>query len=168
MTNSIFLTVKKMLGIAEEYHAFDLDIIVNINSVFLNLNQLGVGPIDPYQITGEEETWDDFQGDTVIPGIQTYVYLKTRLFFDPPTNSFLVDNIQKQIAELEWRMNAQSETPIASLIPPTTDSSTPSIPPTTEGEVEQAFGIQTASPLAAKFHQKILSTINLKSAAKGG
>lgn len=110
MTDSILLTVKKMLGIAEEYHAFDLDIIININSVFLTLNQLGVGPKTPYQILGEEETWTDFVDTNVVPGIQTYVYLKTRLLFDPPTNSFLVDAIQKQIAELEWRMNVQVDT----------------------------------------------------------
>lgn len=110
MTDSILLTVKKMLGIAEEYHAFDLDIIVNINSIFLTLNQLGVGPKTPYQILGEEETWSDFVDTNVVPGVQTYVYLKTRLLFDPPTNSFLVDAIQKQIAELEWRMNVQVDT----------------------------------------------------------
>lgn len=164
MTNSIFLTIKKMLGIAEEYHAFDLDIIVNINSVFLSLNQLGVGPIDPFQINGEEETWDDFQGENLIPGVQTYVYLKTRLVFDPPTNSFLVDNIQKQIAELEWRMNVQSETPTSS-----TDSggSDPD-PPSREPEIVDSFGIKTTTPLAAKFHQKILSTINAQSHSKGG
>lgn len=166
MTNSIFLTVKKMLGIAEEYHAFDLDIITNINSVFLNLNQLAVGPVDPFQITGEEETWDDFQSETLIPGVQTYVYLKTRLLFDPPTNSFLVDNIQKQIAELEWRMNVQSETPAASLV--SSNGSNAPTPPTTESDTIQAFGLKTTSPLAAKFHQKILSTINLQTYSKGG
>lgn len=111
VTNSILLTVKKMLGIAEEYHAFDLDVIVNINSVFLNLYQLGVGPDDPYRITGEEETWQSFLGDTHLdfPGVETYVYLKTRLLFDPPTNSFLVDSMQRQISELEWRLMEQKK-----------------------------------------------------------
>lgn len=111
ITQSILLTTKKMLGIAEEYHAFDLDIIIHINSVFLTLNQLGIGPITPFQITGVDEVWSDFVDVSKVPGVQTYVYLKTRLLFDPPTNSFLVDNIQKQIAELEWRMNVQVETP---------------------------------------------------------
>lgn len=109
MTQSILLTVKKMLGIAEEYHAFDLDIIIHINSAFLTLNQLGVGPDKPFQIIDETEIWSDFVDTSEIPGIQTYIYLKTRLVFDPPTNSFLVDAIQKQIAELEWRMNVQVE-----------------------------------------------------------
>lgn len=109
ITKSILLTVKKMLGIAEEYHAFDLDIIININAVFLTLNQLGVGSSTPYQITGVDETWTDFLGDQeeFMAGIQTYTYLRVRLMFDPPTNSFLVDSFQKQIQELEWRFNVQ-------------------------------------------------------------
>lgn len=87
VTDSILLTVKKMLGIAEEYHAFDIDLIVNINSVFLTLNQLGVGPKFPYQIEGSEETWGDFLKDQrkKLAGVETYVYLKTRLLFDPPS-----------------------------------------------------------------------------------
>lgn len=108
MTNSILLTVKKMLGIAEEYHAFDIDLIININSVFLTLNQLGVGPPD-FQITGEDEDWADFVDPSTMPGLQTYVYLKTRLLFDPPTNSFLVDNMQKQIAEFEFRFTIRAD-----------------------------------------------------------
>lgn len=111
ITDSILLTVKKMLGIAEEYAAFDIDLITNINSVFLTLNQLGVGPEEPYRIEGSEETWTDFLQNqrSKMAGVETYVYLKTRLLFDPPTNSFLVDAIQKQCDELEWRLNAQAE-----------------------------------------------------------
>lgn len=111
VTDSILLTVKKMLGIAEEYTAFDIDLIVNINSVFLTLNQLGVGPEKPYRIEGSEESWEDFLKNDreKFPGVETYVYLKTRLLFDPPTNSFLVDAMQKQCDELEWRLNIQVE-----------------------------------------------------------
>lgn len=107
MTQSILLTTKKMLGIAEEYHAFDLDIITHINSVFLSLYQFGIGPETPYQITDETQEWSEFQ--TEIPGIPTYVYLKVRLLFDPPTNSFLVDSMKEQIKELEWRFDMQQE-----------------------------------------------------------
>lgn len=111
VTDSILLTIKKMLGIAEEYIAFDIDLIVNINSVFLTLNQLGVGPDIAYHIDGVEETWNDFlkEDKDKFPGVETYVYLKTRLLFDPPTNSFLVDAMQKQCDELEWRLNLQAE-----------------------------------------------------------
>lgn len=112
-TQSILLTIKKMLGISEEYHAFDIDILTNINAVFLTLNQLGVGPTMPYHITGEDETWQDFLGDQndILAGIQTYVYQRVRLMFDPPTNSFLVDSMRKQIEEFEWRFNVQVEQP---------------------------------------------------------
>lgn len=107
MTQSILLTIKKMLGIAEEYHAFDLDIITHINSVFLFLYQFGIGPETPYQITDEDQTWSEFQTD--IPGIPTYIYLRVRLLFDPPTNSFLVDSMKEQIKEFEWRFDMQHE-----------------------------------------------------------
>lgn len=106
VTNSILLTIKKMLGVAEEYHAFDIDILTDINATFLALNQLGVGPETPFQISSEEETWSDF---TAIPGIQTYVYMRVRLMFDPPTNSFLVNSMEKQIQEMEWRMMVQAD-----------------------------------------------------------
>lgn len=143
MTESILLTVKKMLGIAEEYHAFDLDIIVNINSVFLTLNQLGVGPESPFQITGDSEVWSAFADPSEVPGIQTYVYLKTRLLFDPPTNSFLVTAIEKQIAELEWRLNVQVDTEYpekeeepAPTEPEPSPSDTPTPPPTDSENTE--------------------------------
>lgn len=110
ITNSIMLAVKKMLGIAEEYHAFDLDVITNINAVFLTLNQLGVGPKYPFAITGPETQWEDFLGleqSQILQGIQTYMYMRVRMMFDPPTNSFLVDSLQKQIEEMEWRFMTQ-------------------------------------------------------------
>lgn len=109
ITQSILLTIKKMLGIAEEYHAFDLDIITNINATFFTLNQLGVGPRLPYSITGIDETWSDFLGSQkeFINAVQTYTYMRVRLMFDPPTNSFLVDAMQKQCQEYEWRFTVQ-------------------------------------------------------------
>lgn len=108
MTDSILTTVKKMLGSPEELKAFDTDLIMDINSVFLTLNQLGVGP-SGFQITDESDVWSDFVDPKKYPGIQTYVFLKTKLMFDPPTNSFLVDNIQKRIEEFEFRLNVQAE-----------------------------------------------------------
>lgn len=108
-TESILLTIKKMLGITEEHHAFDVDIIVDINACFLTLNQLGVGPKLPYSISGDSETWIDFLGEQnpFFAAIQTYVYMRVRLMFDPPANSFLVDSMQKQIQEFEWRFTVQ-------------------------------------------------------------
>lgn len=108
MTNSILLTIKKMLGSDENYAAFDSDLITDINSVFLTLNQIGVGS-SGFQITGAEEVWSDFVKPSAYPGIQSYVFLKTKLLFDPPSNSFLIDNIKKQIEEFEFRLNVQAE-----------------------------------------------------------
>lgn len=148
-TKSILLTVKKMLGIAEEYHAFDIDITININSVFLSLNQLGVGPSKPFQITGEKETWDDVFPDGIVPGVQTYVYLKTRLLFDPPTNSFLVDNMKKQIDELEWRMMVQCD-PVPAA--PSVDESKPEQPIIPEPITPELIVEDPAiEPLSSKF-----------------
>lgn len=163
MTQSILLTTKKMLGIAEEYHAFDLDIIIHINSVFLNLNQLGIGPITPFQITGVDEVWSDFVDVLKVPGVQTYVYLKTRLLFDPPTNSFLVDNMQKQIAELEWRMNVQVETPPKEEIvepekpeEPVEPNPTPEEPP-----LPDEYQIATATLTTVKAPQRLSTSQSL-------
>lgn len=168
MTQSILLTVKKMLGIAEEYHAFDLDITIHINSAFLTLNQLGVGPEKPFQITGDTEIWSDFVDTNEVPGVQTYVYLKTRLAFDPPTNSFLVDAIQKQIAELEWRMNVQvdpkkkseeednepEEPPVEiEPEPEPEEPSEPEIPETPSEEVQTTFSLR--QPISVKKERAI-------------
>ena len=109
--DSILLTIKKMLGIETDYDGFDVDIIVGINSAFMSLNQLGVGPEIGYSITTIDDEWADFLvAATNLEGVKSYIYLKTRLLFDPPSNSFLVDSISKQISELEWRLNVQADT----------------------------------------------------------
>ena len=43
---SILTSIKKMLGIDEEYTHFDADVIMDINSVLMILTQLGVGPAE--------------------------------------------------------------------------------------------------------------------------
>lgn len=109
ITDSILLTTKKLLGIAEEYHAFDIDVITAINAALFTLNQLGVGPRYPFMVTGEEETYSDFLGDKkpFYQGIQQYVYMRARLMFDPPTNSFIVKSFEDQCREFEWRFMVQ-------------------------------------------------------------
>lgn len=109
--DSILNSVKKKLGIQEDYTHFDEDIIMDINSVFMILNQLGVGPDEPFTIEDEYDTWDDFIDDIRIEAVKSYMYMRVRLMFDPPTTGFLVESLNKQIAELEWRMNVQAETP---------------------------------------------------------
>lgn len=108
--NEILSTIKKMLGIVVDYEAFDTDIMININSAFATLNQLGVGPKEGFGITGPTEQWTDFTTDKrLLDSVKMYVYYKTRLGFDPPTNSFLVEAIKNSINELEWRLNVAAE-----------------------------------------------------------
>lgn len=106
---SILTSVKKMLGIQEDYEHFDPEITLHINSVFMTLNQLGVGPEEPFRIDNKNDLWDDFIEEGQIEAVKSYMYMRVRLMFDPPTSGFLVDSLNKQIAELEWRMNVQAE-----------------------------------------------------------
>lgn len=108
--DSILITTKKMLGMGSDYNAFDFDIIANINSVFLILNQLGVGPKLPFTITGESETWSDFWGDLHrIELVRTYMYLKIKILFDPPATGVLNEALERQIKEVEWRLLVEAE-----------------------------------------------------------
>ena len=112
MNESILTTIKKMLGIEASYDAFDTDIIVNINTVFMTLTQLGVGPETGFSISGEYERWTDFTGSLkTFESVKTYIYLKVKLVFDPPTNSFVLESMKREITELEWRLNVQAESP---------------------------------------------------------
>lgn len=109
--NSILWTIRKMIGgIDSDESPFDQDLIVNINSVFTIVNQLGVGPKDAFSISGEDETWDDFFGDSrVINLVKSYMYLKTKLIFDPPTTGVLHEAMERQIKEFEWRLMSGAE-----------------------------------------------------------
>lgn len=112
MNGSILTSVKKLLGIAEDYTHFDQDIIIHINSVLMILNQIGVGPSEGFFITDETATWTDFvSGEelTTIGAIMTYVYIKVKLLFDPPQNSFTIESMNRQASELEWRINSAVE-----------------------------------------------------------
>lgn len=103
---SILTSIKKMLGIAEEYDPFDPDIIMHINSAIMNLTQIGVGPSEGFFIEDERTTWGDFVQDaTHLQAIKSYIYLKVKLLFDPPTNSTVLEAHQKLITEYEWRLN---------------------------------------------------------------
>lgn len=110
MGRSILTNIKKLLGIAEDYPHYDQDIIMFANSSFMTLMQIGVGPTKGFSITGDSETWEDFIKDrTDLESVITYVYLKTRLLFDPPQSGFLIEAIKQQIAEIEWRLRLQVE-----------------------------------------------------------
>jgi len=108
--DSILTSIKKMLGIEEAVTQFDTDIIININSVFMILTQLGVGPLEGFIITDKTDEWDDFLGDVITQeAVKTYIYLKVRLIFDPPSSGFVLDSTERMIKEFEWRLNSQAE-----------------------------------------------------------
>ena len=107
MEISILTSIKKMLGVAEDYTEFDEDIITHINSVFLNLTQLGVGPEEGFMIEDDTAVWEDFIDDSIkLQAVKTYMYLKVKLLFDPPLSSSVTESFTRMIAELEWRLNA--------------------------------------------------------------
>ena len=104
--DSILTSIKKILGITEDYHHFDSDLIVHINSVFSILTQLGVGPANGFSILDENDTWDDFITDrSTIEMIKSYMALKVRLMFDPPLSSSVTDSFNRLVNEFEWRLN---------------------------------------------------------------
>lgn len=127
MEESILVTIKKLLGLAEDYTPFDTDITVFINGAMLTLQQLGVGPKTGFAVTGYEQTWADlnnwlwspfnFSTDTtqpVYPGpfleaIKQYLFICVKMLFDPPANSFVMTAMQEQKAELEWRLRENAE-----------------------------------------------------------
>ena len=103
---SILTSIKKLLGITAEDTSFDQDIIMHINTVFMVLQQLGVGPEEGYSITDENNTWEEFLPEqTKIEMVKSYMYLKVRLLFDPPSSTSVMEAINRSISEFEWRLN---------------------------------------------------------------
>lgn len=114
LEESILTSIKKLLGIASDNDAFDLDIIFHINTVFANLAQMGVGPKDEqgenigFKITSDEEVWGSFTKNYIlIENVKTYVYIKVKLIFDPPQTGPLLNAYEAQAKELEWRLYTQ-------------------------------------------------------------
>lgn len=106
---SILKTIKKLLGVSDEETHFDSDIITHINTTFSTLRQLGVGPDKTFYIQDDTSTWDQFvDEDTDFNNVRTYMYLKVRLLFDPPMSTAVLSAMERQISELEWRMNVDA------------------------------------------------------------
>ena len=113
--DSILTSIKKLLGITAEYKQFDPDLIIHINSVFLILKQLGIGPEQGFSISGEYETWDQFlpEGSTNFEAVKSYMHIKVKLLFDPPTSSAVMEPMNRMASEYEWRLNIEAEsTPV--------------------------------------------------------
>ena len=111
--DSILISIQKLLGITEQYENFDQDIIMHINSAFMILNQLGVGPKSGFSINDKSSTWNEFIPESSnLEAVKTYVHLKVKLMFDPPLSSTVIEAIKSQINELEWRLNVSVDPPI--------------------------------------------------------
>ena len=111
MEDSILTSVKKKIGMTETYTVFDDDIIDHINTVFMILYQMGVGPSTPYAIEDASSTWDEFipADNNNFNAVRTYVYLKAQMVFDPPTSSSVMQAKKDAITELEWRLHLEAE-----------------------------------------------------------
>lgn len=112
METSILTSTKKILGLDADYTAFDHDVITHINATFFTLTQLGIGPPTGFMIEDAEAEWTDYipDDDLQLNAVKSYMYLKVRQIFDPPTTSYLINSMERQIAEFEWRLNVSRET----------------------------------------------------------
>lgn len=111
---SILTSIKKMLGIAEDYKHFDMDLIIHINTVFLVLTQLGIGPEEGFAIQDESALWRDFiADDQKLEAVKTYVYLKVKLIFDPPLGGATRDALVSAINEFEFRLKTAAESTLS-------------------------------------------------------
>lgn len=112
-TDSILDTIKKLLGPDQSYNYFDQDIIIHINTAIMNLTDIGVGPKGGFSIKSSEEVWSDFIKDIKqFEAVKTYIYLKVKLIFDPPLSSSVIELFEKQISEIEWRLNSRVDHPV--------------------------------------------------------
>ena len=108
--DSILTSIKKLLMLDEDDISFDTDIMIHINSVLSILNQLGVGPDNGFTITDKTTTWQEYLGSYPnFDSVRSYVYLKVKLLFDPPSSNAVIESYNHVIRELEWRINATAE-----------------------------------------------------------
>lgn len=110
MDDSILNTIKKLLGLNDNYTPFDTDIMVFINGAMMVLQQLGVGPLKGFTVSDYTQTWGDFlPADIMLDGVKQYIFLYVKMAFDPPASSVVMEAMTKQKEELEWRLREQAE-----------------------------------------------------------
>jgi len=110
MTDSILDSIKVTLNLDPENTDFDQQILLFVNGVFSDLTQLGIGPDSGFNVPDASVIWQDFmEDDPRLNSVKTYVYLRVRVLFDPPSTSFVLDAMNQQIQELAWRINVRRE-----------------------------------------------------------
>lgn len=133
-TESILDSVKLSLGIIPEYCHFDDQLVMNINSVFATLWQLGVGPDYGYSIQDDKETWSEYlDSNRLLNLVKTFMFMSVKLMFDPPSNSFALNSMKEQIKEQEWRINVMVDPDVLGT---RYEPSTPDVPEPTEIDYE--------------------------------
>lgn len=109
--DSILTSIKKLMGLTEEYDAFDQDILILINSVLFELEQIGVKAKDGFTLSDKTAVWSDYSDDArLLNALKPYIYMKTKLTFDPPTSSGALDSMNRIIDRFEWRINLYADT----------------------------------------------------------
>lgn len=110
--DSILKSIKRLLGPGAEQTEFDQEILMDINGVFFELQQLGVGPEEGFTIYDESAEWIDFTtNEKLLSAIKPYMYLKVKLIFDPPTSSSVLTSFENMVNRFEWRINVAAESP---------------------------------------------------------
>lgn len=109
MIQSILTSIKKVVNLAADDPSFDEDVLMHINSVFSDLNQLGIGPEEGFEITDNTATWDSFLDGPLQSSVKSYMYLRVRMIFDPPVNKAVMDSMEKQAERFEFRLNVERE-----------------------------------------------------------
>ena len=107
--SSILNDVKKVCNVPPDYEAFDQDIILHTNSVFMILHQLGVGPEKAFSIEDETSDWSEFEGVDDLQAVKTYVGMRVKILFDPNGTSYVISAMERQCDELEWRLCLEAE-----------------------------------------------------------
>ena len=109
--DSILTSIKKLMGLTEEYDAFDQDILILINSILFELEQIGVKAKDGFALADKTAVWSDYSDDNrLLNVLKPYIYMKTKLMFDPPTSSGALDSMNRIIDRFEWRINLYADT----------------------------------------------------------
>lgn len=108
-TKSILNTIKEAIGIVPTYDVFDNQLIVDINSAFATLHQLGYGPVEGFSIDGPEAEWDQVIKSKRFSFVKNYIIAKVHLMFDPPTSSIATELLNKEVDQYEWRITSEVE-----------------------------------------------------------
>lgn len=124
MTNSIFQSVKKVVGLLEDDTSFDQDVLLHINSVVSTLRQLGLSIPRDFYVRDDVQTWRDLLGEfRDLDLVKSYMTMKVRLMFDPPSSSFGLKSMEEMTKEYEWRINVLTDQPYSVPVLPSPEGS---------------------------------------------